>query len=175
MSTLFDRLKMVMPLRTAAVSTALFIAACSAQAGFAGFEVGDGLPMTGGIVRVNYMGNKSHTISLGPHFQVRLMEVQITYAGGETKRHTMVYAGDLALRAPLAIEWVEILGPLFVLTLLFGVIFLLSSTFRFMRATRGTAPEDDSGGLSESPRTGDGSPSVSSSETNPRSPIPTPR
>jgi hypothetical protein len=124
------------------------------RAEVAGFEVDNGVAVTGGVVRVNYVADKSHTLSLGPAFRLRLMEVQITMTNGRVKRHTMFFAGTHFLRVPLPIEFFEILGPLFLLGLVCGLVVMLSS--RFGRAepfdkTAGTAlkqspdPPSDSG------------------------------
>jgi hypothetical protein len=91
-------------------------------------------------VRVNYMGSKSHTISFGPRLRVRLMEVQITFANGKTKRHTMFFAGNHALRAPLPIELVEAL-PLLLLMFLWCVIITLHSSLRSNGAEPGAPPD----------------------------------
>jgi hypothetical protein len=109
---------------------ALLMTACSLHAGFAGFEVGNGVALTGGVVRVNYMGNRSHTISLGPRLRLSLMEVQLTMASGAVKRQTMVFAGTHALRAPLPIELVMFLGPLCTLALVCGAATMLRSGLR---------------------------------------------
>ena len=93
----------------------LLLAVCSARAGLAGFEVGNGVATTGGVVRVNFMADKAHNIVVPPGVRLGLMEVQLTLADGKTKRHTMLFAGKYALRAPLPIEWVEIPGSLLLL------------------------------------------------------------
>jgi hypothetical protein len=121
-------------IRALAVTVALLVTACSAYAGFAGFEVGNGVALTGGVVRVNYMGNKSRSIALGPKLRLRLMEVQLTMANVKVKRHTMVIAGTHVLRAPLPIELVEVLGPLCLLALVWAII-------PFMRRPLSRGPE----------------------------------
>jgi hypothetical protein len=127
-------------MRSLTVAAVLLMTVCSVRAGFAGFETGDGIAVTGGVVRVNYMGNKSRTISLGPGVRVRLMEVQITFTNGKTKRHTMLSAGTHTLRAPLPLELVEILGLLCLVALVCGIVAVLSSAFRSRRAEPGAAP-----------------------------------
>ena len=124
-------------IRFLAVTAVLLMTVCSVRAGFAGFEVGNGVALTGGVVRVNYMGNKSHTISFGPNLRLRLIEVQITLANGKVKRHTMFFAGTHVLRAPLPIELTETLGPLCLLGLFCGIMMLTS---RLRRAEPGAAP-----------------------------------
>jgi len=119
-------------------TTALLMTACSLHAGFAGFDVGNGVAMTGVVARVNYVGNKSHTISLGPRLRLRLMEVQLTMVNGTVKRHTMVFAGKHALRAPLPIELTETLGPLSLLALPCATVILARSWLR--RAEPGASP-----------------------------------
>ncbi len=126
-------------MRCLIAAVALLMTACSLHAGFAGFEVGNGVALTGGVVRVNYMGNKAHTISLGPRLRLRLMEVQLTMADGQVKRHTMIFAGTHALRAPLPIELTETGGPLCLLALLCGILLLVRLWLR--RAEPGAAPD----------------------------------
>jgi hypothetical protein len=137
---------------------ALLMTACSLHAGFAGFEVGNGVALTGGVVRVNYMGNKLHTISLGARLRLRLMEVQLTMANGEVKRHTMIFAGRHALRAPLPIELAETVGPLCLLALLCGIVILVNSCFR---AEPSAAPNGGPGKPPGNSGAGGGPPSVS--------------
>lgn len=124
-------------MRSLAVTAVLLMTVCSLRAGFAGFEVGNGVAVTGGVVRVNYMGNKTHTISFGPNFHLRLMEVQITLANSKVKRHTMLFEGTHVLRAPLPIELTEALGSLSLLGLFCGLIML---TLRLRHAEPGAAP-----------------------------------
>src|SRR5579859_4585077 len=112
-------------MRALAVMATLLMTVWCANAGFAGFQVGNGVALTGGVVRVNYMGNKSHSFLLG-RLRVSLMEVQITFANGKTKRQTMFFAGTHALRAPLPIEVVEVLGPVGVVALLCGLSIMLN-------------------------------------------------
>jgi hypothetical protein len=134
-------------MRTLAVTAGLLITVCCAHAEFVGFDVGNGVGLTGGIVRVNFMANKSRTISLGPRFSVRLMEVQLTLANGNVKRQTMLFAGTHVLRVPLSIELTEALGPLCLLALLIGTIMMILSS-RLRLAEPGAAP---SGGPAAAP------------------------
>ncbi len=108
----------------------LLLTVFSLHAEFAGFEAGNGVAITGGVVRVNYMANKSHMISLGPQLSLRLLEVQITMTNGKVKRQTMLFAGTHALRAPLPIELVEIVGPLCLLAFLCGIVIMVMSWLR---------------------------------------------
>ena len=70
------------------------------------------------------------------------MEVQLTMADGKVKRHTMLFAGTHALRAPLPIELMGTVGPLCLLALLCGLTILATSWLR--RAEPGAAPNGDS-------------------------------
>jgi hypothetical protein len=127
-------------MRALVTAAAFLFTARSVHAEFAGFDVGNGVPLTGGVVRVNYMGSKSHTFSFGPRLRVRLMEVQITVANGKTKRHAMFFAGNHALRVPLPIELVEVLS-LLLLTFLCCVIIVLHSTLRSKGVEPGAPPD----------------------------------
>jgi hypothetical protein len=124
-------------MRALAATGVLWMTVCSVHAGF---ETGNGVALTGGVVRVNYMENKSRTISLGPKLRVELMEVQVTFANGKIKKHTMFFSGQHALRVPLPIELAEILGPLLLLVLVCGIIIVLGSALRFRRAEPGGPP-----------------------------------
>jgi hypothetical protein len=116
------------------VAAAFLLTVCSARAGFAGFEAGNGVALTGGIVRVNFMANKQRNIIVPPGIRLGLMEIQLTYTDGRIKRQTMMFAGKYCLKAPLPIEWVEILGSLILLALLCGIMVVLNSAFRLRHA-----------------------------------------
>jgi len=119
-------------MRSFIATAALLITAYSLHAEFVGFEIGNGVAVTGGVVQVNFNTDKSHSLSLGPKCDFRVIEVQITTANGKVKRHTMFFAGNHALRAPLPIELSEILGLLFFLGLVCGLVLMLSSRFRLV-------------------------------------------
>ena len=125
--------------RVLAIATIFLMVVFSVHAEFAGFEAGNGVALTGGVVRVTYNGSKMHSMVVAPGFRVSVMEVKITFVNGTTKRNTMLFAGKHALRAPLPIEVVEILGSLCLLALLCGIVAVLSSTFRLSRADPGAA------------------------------------
>lgn len=118
----------------------LLLTVCSIHAGLAGFELGNGVALTAGVVRVNYIANKSVSIAVAPGLRLRLMEVQLTFANGQIKRHTMLFAGTHTLRAPLPIDLVEILGCLCALGLVCGITALLGSVSRFGCAKPGAPP-----------------------------------
>ena len=117
-------------MRLLAFTIAFFVTICSAQAGFAGFETGGGVALTGGVVRVNYVGNKSHSISFGSRVRLELMEVQLTMSNGKIRRQCMIFFGTRVLRAPLPIELVMILGPLCLLVLVCGAAAVLRCGLR---------------------------------------------
>ena len=106
----------------------LLLTASSLNAGFAGFEVGNSVAITGEFVGVNYNADKAHSISLGST-RLMLIEVQLTLTNGQVKRHTMLFAGAHALRVPLPIELTEVLAPLCFLGLVGGII-ILAFSFR---------------------------------------------
>ena len=137
---------------------AILITACSLHAGFAGFEVGNGVALTGGVVRVNYMGNKSHTLSLGPRLRFTMIEVQLTMTNGRVKKNTMIFVGTHALRAPLPIQLTETLATSCSLGLLCGMIALVWS--KMPRAEPGAPPNGGTAAVGNSGVTG-GPPSVS--------------
>jgi hypothetical protein len=146
-------------MRSLITTATLLLTVFTLHAGFAGFEVGSGVALTGGVVQVNYMGNKMHSISLGPRLRLTLIEIQLTLANGKVNRHTMFVVGKHALRVPLPIELTEVLGPLCLLALVGGIIITLS--WRLPSAEHGASPN---GGLAA--RLGDtggreGPPSVS--------------
>src|SRR5579862_7865087 len=68
--------------RVLAIATTCLLVAFSVQAEFAGFESGNGVALTGGVVRVTYNGNKAHSILVAPGFRVSVMEVKITFNNG---------------------------------------------------------------------------------------------
>ena len=139
----------------------LLLAICSARAGLAGFEAGNGIALTGGIVRANFIADKQHNIIVPPGIRLGLMEVQLTYADGRIKRQTMVFAGKYCLRAPLPIEWVEILGSFLLLALVCGIMVVLNSAFRFRRAEPDVPANDGPGSGSGDLKTAKARPSVS--------------
>ncbi|HXJ76926.1 MAG TPA: hypothetical protein VNM37_28975, partial [Candidatus Dormibacteraeota bacterium] len=102
----------------------------SVHAGLAGFAVGNGVAVTGGVVRVTFVANKSIRFSPTRRVHLGLMEVQLMFVDGKIKRHTMVFAGNHTLRAPLPIEVVEVLGGLCLLVVLCGIALLLNSGWR---------------------------------------------
>ncbi len=122
-------------MRSLAGTVALLLTTCSLHAGFAGFEVGSGVALTGGVMRVNYMGNKTHSISLG-RTRLTVLEVQLTLANGAVKRHTMFFAGRHALRVPLPIELTEVLAPVCLLALVSGIIITLTFRLRLVEQFR---------------------------------------
>jgi hypothetical protein len=122
-------------MRSLTGTVTFLLTACSLHAGFAGFEVGNGVALTGGVVRVNFMANKTHSILLG-RTRLTLTEVQLTLANGEVKRHTMLFAGTHALRVPLPIELTEVIAPLCLLAVMGGIIITLS--FRLRLAEQST-------------------------------------
>jgi hypothetical protein len=132
----------------------VLLVVCPARAEFAGFEAGNGIAFTNGVVQVNFRADKAHNIIVPPGIRLGLMEVQLTYADGRIKRQTMMFAGKYCLRAPLPIEWVEIFGSLILLALLCGIMVVLNSGFRFRRAD---VPANGSGDL----KTGEAPPLVS--------------
>jgi hypothetical protein len=134
-------------MRLLAFTVAFLVTIYPAHAGFAGFETGGGVALTGGVVRVNFMGNKSHSISLGSRVRLELMEVQLTMADGKIKRHCMIDFGTHTLRAPVPIEVVMILGPLCLLALVCAVAIALRSGLQ--RAEPGASPNGDPAMLSD--------------------------
>ncbi|HTL55474.1 MAG TPA: hypothetical protein VL361_07330 [Candidatus Limnocylindrales bacterium] len=128
-------------MRTLITAAGLLMAAGSVHAGLAGIEAGNGVAVTGGVVRVTFVANKSIRFSPAPSLRLSLMEVQLMFVDGKIKRHTMVFAGNHSLRAPLPIEVVEVLGGLCLLVVLCGIALLLNSGWRLIHA-------DTSGGLS---------------------------
>jgi hypothetical protein len=136
-------------LRSLASTLAFLVTVCLAHAGFAGFEVGNGVALTGGVACVTYTGNKSHTILLGPRVRLHLMEAQLTMANGQVKRHTMLFLGAHALRAPLPIEMVVLLGLVCLLALICGIAIALG--FGLRRAQPCAPPSLRSGGQPHAP------------------------
>lgn len=122
----------------------VWMTSCSVHAGSGGFEVDRGVALAGGVARVHYMADKAVSIPVTPRFRLRLMEVQLTFADGRVKRHTVLSAGTRMLRAPLPIELVKMLGLLCVLALVCGIMVLLRSCFRSGRAEPGVAPNGGS-------------------------------
>jgi hypothetical protein len=116
----------------------------SVHAGSGGFEVDSGVALAGGVTRVNYLADKAVSIPVTPRLRLRLMEVQLTFADGRVKRHTVLSAGTRMLRVPLPMELVKMLGLLCVLALACGIALLLRSGFRSGRPEAGVAPN---GGL----------------------------
>ena len=127
-------------MRCLVCTVTLLLTACPLHAGFVGFEVFTApstlIASTGGVVRVNYMGNKTHSISLGST-RLTLMEVQLTLASGEVKRNTMLFVGNHALRVPLSIELTGVLAAFCVLSLVGGLIITLSFPFRLAEQQAG--------------------------------------
>lgn len=109
-----------------------------------GVEVDSGVALAGGVARVNYLADTAMSIPVTPGFRLRLMEVQLTFADGRVKRHTVLSAGTRMLRAPLPIELVKMLCLLCVLALACGILVLLRSCFWLGRAEPSVAPNGGS-------------------------------
>jgi hypothetical protein len=134
----------------------------SAHAEVGGFEVGTGVALTGAVSRVNFNFDKRHSFSIGSGLRVGLLEIQITYTNGITRRSTMLQAGRHAVRVPLSIELAEILaGSMCLLALVGGTFALSSFGLRHRRAQPVAAPTGGRTVSSINSRATEGPPSVS--------------
>jgi hypothetical protein len=127
-------------MRSLVAIAALLLTACSLHAGFPGFEVGNGVAMTGGVVRVTFNFDKRHSLSLGRALRLTIMEVRLTQVTGRVKRQTILSAGTHTLRVPLPIELTEVLGSCSLLALI-GII-IITLNWRLRPAETGTSPSD---------------------------------
>ena len=129
------------------------------QAGLAGFEVGNGVACTGEVARVTFNLNKRYSVRALPNMRLGLLEVRLTLTNGITKRTTMLFAGKHALRAPLPVEMVEIIGTICVAVFLGALVALISSALR-QRAELVAAQNCGPAGSLERTGAGEGPPSV---------------
>jgi len=108
---------------------AILICCCSPRASGSGFELGSGVQITNGISRVTFNLDKGFRVRPAGR-QVGLIEIQLTYTNGVTKRTSLISAGSLQMKAPLTVEMVEILGVVLLLLLLAATALLISSASR---------------------------------------------
>lgn len=115
----------------------LLLTAYSLHGGGVGFEVGNGVAITGGVVRVNFNLDKRRSFSLGAGPRVTIVEVQLTQASGRVYRHTMISMGKHTVRVPMPIELTEVLGLCSLLGLI-GII--ITMTYQRRPAEHGASP-----------------------------------
>ena len=117
-------------MRPIVIATILLAGVWSVQGEIAGFEVGNGIALTGGVARVTFNFNKRYGVRVLPNFRLTMLEARLTLTNGTTKRTTMLFAGRHALRVPLPIELVEVIGTLCAVLFVAGLVAVLGSAFR---------------------------------------------
>ena len=68
-----------------------------------GFEFGNGVPMTNGLIQVTYNLDKGFRSRVAG-CRIGMLEVRLTYANNVVKRTSMFYIGSHMLRTPLSVE-----------------------------------------------------------------------